>query len=611
MRKLTLILAIVMIISALAACSGDMAVTADVPAKELLAAALDCYTDEITKKPNIYHSDAEEDSAYGLDYDTMGYLFYGEYGYEIPLLDLIEEYALAMPSGLYAFEIDILKATSAADAEQAKALLLSRFDVRESMRDDIIAYESDQLDVLDSSEILTAGPYVILIAAGNNTPAMDAITALLGADAAAQSETEETSAELPASPVDGEIINIPSSVNAGLADDIRPSAAPTDTDLEKSALPTMTVSTHGGDDLLIFGGKCTVGAKIHIRGHLHEHQVFGTDDDNWFVEVQIPSGVSTLTITQQEPGKAESAPITVTAQPNHTLNFEKYGAYRSALGDNMQGHYYGQFDDWMGTNILTDTQVEDLTERLASRVDFLADNDCELIYLIVPNPITIYPETAPIRYPQSTADTSRTAQFCAAAKQAGASVIELEALLSAHREDEFKIYNKLDSHWTPYGTYLAYDALMAHLKPDWPDLQPVVPGEDIEFYNQVVNGGDIVTAYDLDCTLIQENATFVRWLVDAVDSPYTFYEGTNRPYYPPVNEQKTVKNPLIPEKELPTAMVVRDSFATNMYQFFNQTFREIYWQGQSDYMFNEKWITQCKPDYYIVLVTERNIDSIS
>lgn len=600
-----------MILSALAACSGDVAVTANVPAKDLLAAALECYGEDISKTPDIFYSDAAADSKHALDYGTMGFLFYGEYDYELALLEHVEEYALAMPTGLYAFEIDIMKAKTAQDAKQVRELLQSRFDVREAMRDEMIAYEEDQVPVLDSGEIWVMGPYVILIAAGDNAPAKSAITALLGDAAAESTDALETTSELPRDTVDGEIVDIPSSVNASLVNGMQGINTPTDTTLEKSTLPTMTVSTHGGDDLVIFGGKCTVGAKIHIRGHLHEHQVFGTDDDNWFVEVQIPSGVSTLTITQEEPGKAESDPIVVTTQPNYALDFEKYGAYRSALGDNMQGHYYGQFDDWMGNNILTEKQVEGLTERLTSRVEFLAENDCELVYLIVPNPITIYPETAPIRYPKSTADTSRTEQFCAAAKDAGATVIELEDLLYAHREDDFKIYNKLDSHWTPYGTYLAYDALMDYLTPAWSDLDPVVPGEDIEFYNQVVNGGDIVTAYDLDCTLIQENATFVRWLVEAVDSPYTFYEGTNRPYYPPVNEQKTVKNHLAGGRDLPTAMVVRDSFATNMYQYFNQTFGEIYWQGQSDYVFDKKWITECKPDYYIVLITERNIDSIS
>lgn len=600
-----------MILSAFVACSGETAVTANVPAKDLLSAALECYTGDITKDPGIFYSDAEEGSTNALDYGTMGFYFYGEYDYEITQLQYIEEYALAMPSGLYAFEIDIMKAKTAQDVSHVKELLQARFDVREAMRDEMIAYEPDQVSVLDSGEILVMGQYVILIAAGDNAPAKTAITALFGADAAETEDIADTTAEIIREVIDDEIVHISSSVNSALVDGIQNMVSSSDPTLEKSALPTMTVSTHGGDDLVIFGGKCTVGAKIHVRGHLHEDQVFGTDDDNWFVEVQIPAGVSTLTITQEEPGKAESDPIVVTTQPNYALDFERYGAYRSALGDNMQGHYYGQFDDWMGNNILTENQVAGLTERLTSRVEYLAENDCELIYLIVPNPITIYPETAPIRYPKSTADTSRTEQFCAAAKEAGATVIELEELLYAHREDDFKIYNKLDSHWTPYGTYLAYDALMDYLTPAWSALAPVVPGEDIEFYNEVVNGGDIVTAYDLDSALIQENATFVRWLVEAVDSPYTFYEGTNRPYYPPVNEEKTVKNHLAVGKDLPTAMVVRDSFATNMYQYFNQTFGEVYWQGQSDYKFDKKWIEECKPDYYIVLITERNIDSIS
>ena len=609
-----------MLLSAMTACSTDTAVTADVPVGELLAAALDCYTEDVTKNPGIYDSDAEESSDNAIDDGTMGFYFFGEYDHEIPQLEAIAEYALAIPTGLYAFEIDIMKAKTADDVGQVKELLQSRFDVREDMRDELIAYERDQVTVLDSGEIWVRGLYVILIATGDNAPAKDAINALLGAtaeeSAAEESsgvETDETEALTDAAAwetIDDEIINISSSINSALTDGFA-NIGTTESTLEKSALPTMTVSTHGGDDLVIFGGKCTVGAKIHVRGHLQEHQVFGTDDDNWFVEVQIPSGVSMLTITQEEPGKAESDPIIVTTQPNYALDFEKYGDYRSALGDNMQGHYYGQFEDWMGTNILTDTEVEELTERLTTRVEFLAENDCELIYLIVPNPISVYPETAPVRYPQSTADTSRTEQFYAAAKAAGATVIELEELMWAHREDDFKIYNKLDSHWTPYGAYLAYDALMDYLSPDWPTLDAVVPGEDVEFYNEVVNGGDIVTAYDLDCTLIQENATFVRWLVEAVDSPYTFYEGTNRPYYPPVNEQKTVTNHLAVSDDLPTAMIVRDSFATNMYQFFNQTFGEVYWQGQSDYAFDKKWITECQPDYYIVLITERNIDSIS
>ena len=611
MRKLSLFLVIVMTLSVFAACSGDTAAAANVPAKELLAAALNSCPEDDSENSDIYYSDVEETSEHHLDYGTMGYLFYGEYDCEITLLDLVDEYAFAMPSGHDAFEIDIVKAKSAAAASQVKALLQARFDVRESMRDAIIAYKPDQIPYLDSGEIHVIGPYVVLIAAGDNAPAMAAITDLLGAAQTEASSADKTDDGILREPIDSEIVHLESSVNVSLINGTQPAVGSSDSSLEKSAPPTMTVSTHGGDDLVIFGGKCAVGAKIHVRGHLHEYQVFGTDDDNWFVEVQIPSGVSTLTITQEEPGKAESDPIIVTTQPNYALDFEKYGVYRSALGDNMQGHYYGQFDDWMGTNILSDDQVEKLTARLKTRVDFLAENDCELIYLIVPNPIAIYPETAPIRYPQSTADTSRTEQFYAAAREAGATVIELEDLMWEHREDEFKIYNKLDSHWTPYGAYLTYDALMDYISPDWPQLDPVVPDEDVEFYNQVVNGGDIVSAYDLPNELIQENATFVRWLVEAVDSPYTFYEGTNRPYYPPVNEEKTVKNHLSGGKDLPTAMVVRDSFATNMYQFFNQTFDEVYWQAQSDYKFDEKRIKQCKPDYYIVLITERNIGSIS
>jgi len=288
MRKFSLFLAILMVISTIVSCSGNAAAAANVPVKELLAAALECYTEDMTKKPDIFYSDAEEGSNNALDYGTMGFLFYGEYDYEITLLAHVEEYALAMPSGLYSFEIDIMKAKTYTDADQVKTLLQSRFDVREAMRDDMIAYEEDQIPVLDSSEIWVVGRYVILMATGDNTPAKEAITALLGADAAEsdKEETDKAADAIPQDTIDDEVVNIPSSVNDALINGIPDISDAADTTLEKSVLPDMTVSTHGGDDLVIFGGKCTVGAKIHVRGHLHEHQVFGTDDDNWFVEVQ-------------------------------------------------------------------------------------------------------------------------------------------------------------------------------------------------------------------------------------------------------------------------------------------------------------------------------------
>ena len=123
MRKLSLFLAIIMILSTIAACSGDTAAQANVPTKDLLTAALECYDAAVTKNPGIYYSDAEEGSDHAIDYGTMGMYFYGEYDYEITLLDHVEEYALAIPSGLYAFEIDIMKAKTAADVGQVKELM--------------------------------------------------------------------------------------------------------------------------------------------------------------------------------------------------------------------------------------------------------------------------------------------------------------------------------------------------------------------------------------------------------------------------------------------------------------------------------------------------------
>ena len=53
MRKLSLFLAILMILSAIAACSGQAAVTANVPAKDLLAAAYALYVESYASQLSV------------------------------------------------------------------------------------------------------------------------------------------------------------------------------------------------------------------------------------------------------------------------------------------------------------------------------------------------------------------------------------------------------------------------------------------------------------------------------------------------------------------------------------------------------------------------------
>ncbi|MGN1128625.1 MAG: hypothetical protein ACI4T6_06675, partial [Candidatus Flemingiibacterium sp.] len=218
-------------------------------------------------------------------------------------------------------------------------------------------------------------------------------------------------------------------------------------------------------------------------------------------------------------------------------------------------------------------------------------------------------ETVPDRYVKSDKDTSRTEQFEKCAVEAGASVVDLTESFNAHRDDEFKIFNKMDSHWTDYGAYFGYYALMEHISEKWPDAKPLEIEGNFEFYTKEVDAGDMMTHLEIQNSLIKEVATFGNFLIDAVDKPNYYVNGRNELNFNPVKDRKTIVN-RISDGELPTAMVIRDSFSTNIYPYLNNAFSEVYYQSMWDYKFDKNYIEQTNPDYYIILVAERNINNL-
>ena len=118
-----------------------------------------------------------------------------------------------------------------------------------------------------------------------------------------------------------------------------------------------------------------------------------------------------------------------------------------------------------------------------------------------------------------------------------------------------------------------------------------------------------MTHLELKNSLIQEVATFGKFLIEAVDKPDLYYTNRNELNFDPVKGTKTVTNTLT-DADLPTAIVIRDSFGTNMYPYLNNAFSEVYYQSMWDYKFNKSYIERTNPDYYIVLVAERNISNL-
>lgn len=597
---------VLVLVSCTTAC-GDKE-TAEPSAHELLDVCLALYDFDDMYKPSIYYSDAEEGSDNRIDDGYLSYIFCDEYDVEIKAMPLIDEYALALPTGLSTYEIDVIKAKSAASAGEIKALFENRAAIKAKTRGELENYNAEMLPVLDGCEIYVKGKYVFLLTTDDNSAAKAAIDGLLSVDKAEIGSGGSADALDSSSPDGSEnITEIASHVNSDLGGDAFHSGTLSD---NPSELPELTFTSHSGENTVVMGGKCVQDAKIHIRSSDNSiDKTFSTDYTDWCVEIEIPSGITNLLLTQEESGKGESEQIIVTVQPRPGFSLADQGVCQVAFGDKMQGHFFGQLEDWCGTNILSDNQVDGVQKRIKSKVDYLAGRDCKLVYLIITNPMEIYPETAPERFVRSDKDISRTEQFEKAARAAGATVIDAREILEEHRDDIYKIYNKTDSHWTAYGAYWGYKILMDEIGKDYEAAKPLPIDGNFEFYNKESMSGDMMVHLQLQNSLLHENGTFVKWLTKAVSNPDVYVKGSVQLDFSPVQDTQTVRNRLDPEGK-PTAMIVRDSFSTSIYGYVNNSFSEVYWQNMWNYKFDKDYIENTNPDYYIYIVAERNIGNL-
>lgn len=263
------------------------------------------------------------------------------------------------------------------------------------------------------------------------------------------------------------------------------------------------------------------------------------------------------------------------ARPGFSLADQ--GVCQVAFGDKMQGHFFGQLEDWCGTNILSDNQVDGVQKRIKSKVDYLAGRDCKLVYLIITNPMEIYPETAPERFVRSDKDISRPNNLRRQLVPPGRPSSTRARFLRSTATTIYKIYNKTDSHWTAYGAYWGYKILMDEIGKDYEAAKPLPIDGNFEFYNKESMSGDMMVHLLLQNSLLHENGTFVKWLTKAVSNPDVYVKGSVQLDFSPVQDTKTVNNRLDPEGK-PTAMIVRDSFSTNIYGYVNNSFSEVYWR---------------------------------
>ena len=129
------------------------------------------------------------------------------------------------------------------------------------------------------------------------------------------------------------------------------------------------------------------------------------------------------------------------------------------LGKDGWLFYSDTLDDYQGSAPMPDRAIWSAARTLALVQEQAAARGASFLFVMAPNKNTLYPQFMPDRYPRSDRP-SNWDRLQAQLDREGVAYVDLVDVLSAQPEP---VYYRTDSHWTPYGSALAHDAILSAL----------------------------------------------------------------------------------------------------------------------------------------------------
>ena len=629
----------------------------DYTSREIADAVIAIYAPEDFPEDGLefFFSGAAENSDNYIEPEKIGNLI-NKVPRPVQEFDYLDDFALYVPAGQSIFEVSVLKLKKEEvnNIDSLKILLEKR--LKRVSRGELINYAPQELPIYENAKVIIVSNYVILLATTDNGKAENIINDMLKSgnnsslanddktivgdgvpdvpDIEIETENKTESEPETNKPVSmDEIVNVEPEILFDIdqfktlvedkpEQDNQPEQ-PDDSGVRKTAVPSVNVKNYSHNTSFMIGGKCEVGAMIRVTGGTEEIYT-GSDYGDYLVEVPFSNeGTTTLKLTAELDGKLPSEETAFIVKPQKDISFyEDNGAYGVILGYNYMSYFDDCLPDYIGSNLINDREIEDLTKRTQKRIQDLRDKGCdaEIVYLLVPNTVRIWPEDMPRRYVEEKSDTLLR-QWKQGATAGGATVIDLTDVMMAHKYDEFKIWHKTDSHWSEYGAYLGYVELMNYIAKKFPDAAPR-PRSDFEFYNKEVNFGDIYATLGLELSDLCETSVFVNFKFDPphfnpdYDTGHVNIYDENcimrmsvRPLHVRVQFQHITESNLKGLK-LPSVYIFRDSFEGPLHAFYTDRFSYANYRGMWNYNFNLNEIVKENPDYILYIISERNIKNV-
>jgi hypothetical protein len=264
------------------------------------------------------------------------------------------------------------------------------------------------------------------------------------------------------------------------------------------------------------------------------------------------------------------------------------------LGQNMWMNFSVQnnMDDYQNASDLTKKEVAEIGSLIAACHKMANEGGFEFLIVVAPNKETIYPERVPAEIVKISERTNIDSINAELRELGVPEMLDLRPALWAEKEKR-EIYYRTDTHWNGYGAYIGYREIILEIRKDYPVVEPFS-----EAYFKI-SALPVTTPKDLAKTIqaayILEESIAPRQKKKDFDL-ITILDGET-------------KISLIPNEELPTLLMIHDSFGESLVNFLSSNFRQVNYVHNSEFktFFNETAIAAYNPDIVLYQIVERNL----
>lgn len=399
----------------------------------------------------------------------------------------------------------------------------------------------------------------------------------------------------------------------------------------KSEMPRIIACRSGQDAItgdffyLLCGETESAGTLDFVGANIDNFSQY-TGRTRFFIPIYAPMNKNTnLTITFTADGKEPSDPLEYKIEKaGRNVDFANF-----SIGKGNNFVHWPDWTDYACNNYMSDTGLSstyNLLEKRFERIKAAAGEDTKFIILLAPDPLVMYDESASdslqamrrasienYNLRSSKREVDPDAPIYTAMNQIADYVneqnpdftlIDMTPILKELKKEETfpRLYHTTDNHWSSLGAYYGYRELMNVIY-EQTGNEGTKPLELSDF--------DIVD-YELSFANMAGFADpWSEGICEVVDLLVPKKERTARLIDGTITGEgrfwSDVQHPMTFEHDgdLPTAVFLRDSFATSMYPMLNEHFSWAYYHETWDYGLNYDWLAQVDPDYVIIIAVER------